>query len=149
MRAAYRDPDLNATGVYTTKVASKVGTRLGKDPTKLRFWLCPTGGDTPRDIIKRNEKQTLHEIIESYLYSSAITPAFWVEVMDISYVELATKRMLRVTYLDANLREKVVRVCDFENGESALMFIRTLISGTNGCFGFPRKQSCRCPCRTC
>jgi ubiquitin carboxyl-terminal hydrolase 7 len=88
------------------QLAAKVGARLNTDPSMLRFFVNPTGGDVPKQLIKRVENQSLAEVLTSNYYNThTIAPYFWYEVSDISFAELETKKLVKVTWLDDHFHE--------------------------------------------
>ena len=95
------------------QVAAKVGAHLNVDPFKIRFWANPTGGDVPKAIVKRVAGQTVQDIVLASFYNVTFV-AFWYEILDVSILELETKRLLKVTWLDANLKEGVRSVIDMQ-----------------------------------
>jgi ubiquitin carboxyl-terminal hydrolase 7 len=88
-------------------MAAKVGAKLNVDPFKIRFLLNPTGGDVPKTVIKRVANQSIHEIIQSSYYTPTVQPVFWYEFMEVSVLELETKRNIKVILLDPHVREMV------------------------------------------
>lgn len=85
-------------------LAAKVGERLKQDPLMLRFTVANGANGTPRTVLKRAANQTVNEIIQtSYLQGSA--SLLYYEVLDVSIVELETKRALKVTWMGAHNKE--------------------------------------------
>jgi ubiquitin carboxyl-terminal hydrolase 7 len=78
-------------------MAMKAGEHLRHDPIKLRFTTTnPTTGQ-PKVVLKRSLNQSISEII-SPNYANPITTVILYEKLDVSIVELETKRSLKVTW---------------------------------------------------
>ncbi|CCV00636.1 unnamed protein product [Malassezia sympodialis ATCC 42132] len=87
-------------------LATKVGERLQHDPLKLRFTAANGPNGTPKTIFRRSANQTVSEIIHSsYLQGHA--SLLYYEFLDISIVELESKRSLRVFWMGAFNREEI------------------------------------------
>lgn len=102
-----RDPEfelvLSKKMTYDT-LAARVGERLGQDPFRLRFTSANGPNGTPKTVLKRSTSQTVNEIIQtSYLQGSA--SLLYYERLDVSIVELETKRSVRVVWMGAHNTE--------------------------------------------
>ncbi|CAG8746887.1 16325_t:CDS:2, partial [Dentiscutata heterogama] len=88
-------------------VAKRVAAHLSTDPLKLRFTTAhPTTG-THKAIIKRSTTQTLSEMLQtSYLPNSA--NLLYYEMLEISIVELETKKFFKVCWLGTTIKEEEV-----------------------------------------
>lgn len=85
-------------------LAAKVGERLQQDPLKLRFTAANGTNGTPKTVLKRAANQTVNEIIQtSYLQGSA--SLLYYELLDVSIIELETKRALKVVWMGAHNKE--------------------------------------------
>ncbi|CAG8517017.1 2181_t:CDS:10 [Diversispora eburnea] len=83
--------------------ASQVAAHLNTDPLKLRFTTAHSG--TPKNVIKRTTTQTLAEMLQpSYLAPSAYL--LFYEMLDISIVELETKKFFKIYWLGTNVKEE-------------------------------------------
>ncbi|RHZ60946.1 hypothetical protein Glove_350g9 [Diversispora epigaea] len=84
-------------------VASQVAAHLNTDPLKLRFTTAHSG--TPKNVIKRTTTQTLSEMLQTaYLAPSAYL--LFYEMLDISIVELETKKFFKIYWLGTNVKEE-------------------------------------------
>lgn len=86
-------------------LAAKVSERLKQDPLKLRFTAANGPNGTPKTVLKRSANQTVNEIIQtSYLQGSA--SLLYYEMLDVSIIELETKRSLKVVWMGAFNKEE-------------------------------------------
>lgn len=85
-------------------LASKVGERLQQDPLKLRFTAANGPNGTPKTVLKRTANQTVNEIIQtSYMQGQA--SLLYYEMLDMSIVELETKRAVKIVWTGAHNHE--------------------------------------------
>ncbi|WFD31159.1 ubiquitinyl hydrolase 1 [Malassezia sp. CBS 17886] len=85
-------------------LAAKVGERLKHDPLKLRFTAANGANGTPKTVLKRAANQTVNEVIQtSYLQGPA--SLLYYELLDVSIIELETKRALKVIWMGAHNKE--------------------------------------------
>jgi ubiquitin carboxyl-terminal hydrolase 7 len=85
-------------------MSQKVGEFLRHDALKLRFTTTKATG-APRAILQRSLDQTISEIIApSYLSQQPAMILY--ELLDISIVELETKRSLKVIWMGMNNKEQ-------------------------------------------
>ncbi|CAO1629496.1 unnamed protein product [Sympodiomycopsis kandeliae] len=88
-------------------MANKVGDRLKHQPLMLRFTTGNGPNGTPKSVLKRTSNQTVSEIVSpSYLQGQA--SLLYYELLDISIVELETKRGLKIYWTGANNKEESV-----------------------------------------
>lgn len=88
-------------------MANKVGDRLKHPPLMLRFTTGNGPNGTPKTVLKRTANQTVSEIVSpSYLQGQA--SLLYYELLDISIVELETKRSLRIYWTGAHNKEETV-----------------------------------------
>lgn len=93
----------------TVQMAQKVGERLKHDPMKLRFTQSNGHNGAPKTIVRRAQNAlTVAELI-SPGYMSSTTNLLYYELLDISIVELETKKSLRITWVGPNNKEDVSR----------------------------------------
>ncbi|KIP09627.1 hypothetical protein PHLGIDRAFT_86496 [Phlebiopsis gigantea 11061_1 CR5-6] len=83
----------------------KVGEYLKHDPIKLRFTTTHATNGSPKTILKRSLNQSISEII-SPTYSNAQTTVILYEKLDVSIVELETKRSLKVIWTGSHNKEE-------------------------------------------
>ncbi|KAG9295196.1 hypothetical protein G9A89_006177 [Geosiphon pyriformis] len=86
-------------------VANQVATHLKTDPLKLRFTTATSGNGTPKTIVKRTTTQTLSEMLLP-AYAGPPTNLLFYEMLDISIVELETKKFLKVIWLGNTIKEE-------------------------------------------
>jgi ubiquitin carboxyl-terminal hydrolase 7 len=90
------------------QIAKKVGEHLKVDPFKIRFWYNSIGTDSPKTVLNRPQgtqaNTQLADIISERMYQTKQLQ-FWFELLDVSLLELETKLFIKVTWLDANLKE--------------------------------------------
>src|SRR5258708_5940291 len=90
---------------YLHQMASKVGEYLKHEAIKLRFTTTHAANGTPKSILKRSLNQSITEIISpSYVVPS--TTVILYEKLDVSIVELETKRSLKVIWTGIHNREE-------------------------------------------
>lgn len=86
-------------------MSQKVGEYLGQDPIKLRFTTTnPTNG-AAKAVLKRSLNQSVQEIM-SPNYTTPTSTVILYERLDVSIVELETKRSLKVTWTGLHNREE-------------------------------------------
>lgn len=86
-------------------MSAKVGEHLRHDPIKLRFTTThPTNG-TPKSVLKRSLNQSIAEII-SPTYVNPQSTVILYEKLDVSIVELETKRSLKVIWTGIHNKEE-------------------------------------------
>ncbi|KAH9079482.1 ubiquitin carboxyl-terminal hydrolase 5 [Lactarius deliciosus] len=86
-------------------MAVKVAEHLRHDPIKLRFTTTHASNASPKAILKRSLNQSIAEII-SPSYTSPSTTVILFEKLDVSIVELETKRSLKVVWTGIHNREE-------------------------------------------
>lgn len=86
-------------------MSAKVGEHLRHDPIKLRFTTThPTNG-SPKSVLKRSLNQSVAEII-SPTYVNPQSTVILYEKLDVSIVELETKRSLKVIWTGIHNKEE-------------------------------------------
>ncbi|KAE8245144.1 hypothetical protein A4X13_0g6070 [Tilletia indica] len=86
-------------------MAAKAGERLKHDPFKLRFTTANGPGGTPKTVLKRTANQTVSDIVSpSYVQGQA--SLLYYELLDVSIIELETKRTLKVFWTGAHNKEE-------------------------------------------
>ena len=86
-------------------MAQKVAETLRHDPIMLRFTTTHAANGSPKAILKRSLNQSVAEII-SPTYVSPTTTIILYEKLDVSIVELETKRSLKVTWTGIHNKEE-------------------------------------------
>ncbi len=85
-------------------MSAKVGERLNWDPIKLRFTTIHSNG-SPKAVLKRSLNQSIQEIM-SPAYVTPQTTVILYEKLDVSIVELETKRSLKVVWTGIHNKEE-------------------------------------------
>jgi len=86
-------------------MAQKVGDHLRWDPIKLRFTTTNTSNGTPKSVLKRSLNQSIAEIIQPSYLTPQSTILYY-EKLDVSIVELETKRSLKVVWMGLHNKEE-------------------------------------------
>ena len=86
------------------QMSAKVGERLNWDPIKLRFTTTHSNS-TPKSVLKRSLNQSIQEIM-SPAYVNPQTTVILYEKLDVSIVELETKRSLKVIWTGIHNKEE-------------------------------------------
>lgn len=86
-------------------MAVKVAEYLRHDPIKLRFTTTHASNASPKAILKRSLNQSIAEII-SPSYTSPSTTVILFEKLEVSIVELETKRSLKVIWTGIHNKEE-------------------------------------------
>jgi len=86
-------------------MAQKVAELLRHDQIKLRFTTTHAANGSPKAILKRSLNQSIAEII-SPTYVNPTTTVILYEKLDVSIVELETKRSLKVTWTGIHNKEE-------------------------------------------
>lgn len=84
-------------------MSAKVGEYLGHDPIKLRFTTTHAQNGTAKSILKRSLNQSIAEIMAPHYTTSAV---ILYEKLDVSIVELETKRQLKVIWTGIHNKEE-------------------------------------------
>lgn len=86
-------------------MSGKVGEYLKHDPIKLRFTTTHATNGSPKTVLKRSLNQSIAEII-SPAYATAQTTVILYEKLEVSIVELETKRSLKVIWTGSHNKEE-------------------------------------------
>ncbi|KDQ18041.1 hypothetical protein BOTBODRAFT_29357 [Botryobasidium botryosum FD-172 SS1] len=86
-------------------MSQKVGEYLKHEPIKLRFTTANANG-TPKGILKRSLNQTLADILQPTAYVNAPSTVIFYERLEVSIVELETKRSLKVVWTGVHNKEE-------------------------------------------
>lgn len=86
-------------------MATKVGEYLRHDPIKLRFTTTHATNGTPKAVLKRSLNQSIAEIMAPS-YVNPTTTVILYEKLDVSIVELETKRSLKVIWTGIHNKEE-------------------------------------------
>ena len=116
-------------------MAVKAGERLRHDPIKLRFTTTELATGRPKMILKKSLNQSISEITAALSYPKQTMAVILYEKLDVSIVDLESKRSLKVTWTGvynkkegthAFLVPKTSMICDIADH---LLKLVTLSSG--------------------
>ncbi|TFK42655.1 hypothetical protein BDQ12DRAFT_676579 [Crucibulum laeve] len=86
-------------------MSSKAGERLRHDPIKLRFTTTHASNGSAKSVLKRSLNQSIAEIMAPN-YINPTTTVILYEKLDVSIVELETKRSLKVIWTGIHNKEE-------------------------------------------
>jgi ubiquitin carboxyl-terminal hydrolase 7 len=87
-------------------MSQKVADHLKHESIKLRFTTSAANG-TPKNILKRSLNQSIQDIITPPSYNAAPATLIFYEKLDVSIVELETKRSLKIVWTGLHNKEEV------------------------------------------
>lgn len=87
-------------------MAHRVGDYLKHDPLKLRFTSSNPQTGAPKAIIKRALNQSVADITQTNYYSQHPNVILYYELLDISIIELETKKSLKIVWTGRNNKEE-------------------------------------------
>lgn len=87
-------------------MSQKVADHLKHESIKLRFTTSAANG-TPKNVLKRSLNQTISDIIQPAAYNAAPSTIIFYEKLDVSIVELETKRSLKIVWTGLHNKEEV------------------------------------------
>lgn len=90
-------------------MALRVGEALKHDPMKLRFTQSNGHNAQPKTVIRRLSNSTVAEMIHGS-YMSAPSNILYYELLEVSIIELETKKSLRICWVNATNKEEVCRI---------------------------------------
>lgn len=88
-------------------MAHRVGDYLKHDPLKLRFTSSNPQTGQPKSVIKRALNQSVTDITQINYYSQQPSVIVFYELLDISIIELETKKSLKVIWTGRNNKEEL------------------------------------------
>jgi ubiquitin carboxyl-terminal hydrolase 7 len=86
-------------------MSAKVGEYLKRDSIKIRFTTTHPSNATPKHVLKRQLNPSIQEIMSTSYVSPQSTIILY-ELLDVSIVELETKRSLKVIWTGINNKEE-------------------------------------------
>lgn len=89
-------------------MAHRVGDYLKHDPLKLRFTSSNPANGSPKAIIKRALNQSVADITQTNYYSQQPNVVLYYELLDISIIELETKKSLKLYWMGRYNKEEAV-----------------------------------------
>ncbi|EJD02278.1 cysteine proteinase [Fomitiporia mediterranea MF3/22] len=87
-------------------MAAKVAERLNQDPIKLRFTTTMPSTNQPKSIIKRSLNQCISDIMSPNNYSHPSSTLILYERLEVSIIELETKRSLKIVWTGIHNKEE-------------------------------------------
>lgn len=90
--------------LLSSQMSIKVAEMLKHDPLKLRFTQSNGQNGTPKSIIRRQANLTVSELIQPS-YMSTNNNLLYYELLDVSIIELETKKSLKITWINASNKE--------------------------------------------
>jgi ubiquitin carboxyl-terminal hydrolase 7 len=87
----------------------KVGEHLKQDPLKLRFTQSNGQNGLPKSIIRRMANSNVAELIQPS-YMASTNNLLYYELLDVSIIELETKKSLRISWVNSTNKEEVGRI---------------------------------------
>ena len=88
-------------------MAHRVGDYLKHDPLKLRFTSSNPSNSQPKAVIKRALNQSVADITGTNYYSAHPNVIVYYELLDISIIELETKKALKLVWTGRTNKEEV------------------------------------------
>ncbi|ORZ20052.1 cysteine proteinase [Lobosporangium transversale] len=90
------------------QVASKLAEKLGIDPLHIQFTAPSHPSGLPKHTLRRSTNMLLQEMLSSgHIHPGMPSNVLYYEKLDISIVELESKRLIKVTWLGPTLRDEV------------------------------------------
>jgi hypothetical protein len=86
-------------------MAAKVGDYLKHDPLKLRFTTCNAQTGAPKTTVRRSPSHAVAELIQPGYQQPPMNTLFY-ELLEISLVELETKKNVRITWMGVHNKEE-------------------------------------------
>ncbi|KEI40875.1 uncharacterized protein L969DRAFT_86115 [Mixia osmundae IAM 14324] len=99
---------LSKTASYEA-MTQQVGAHLNHDPAKLRFTSANQQG-LPKAIIRRQQHATVADFVLPNMQQNAGQNLLFYELLDISLVELETKKNIKITWMGAHNKEESTHV---------------------------------------
>lgn len=120
----------------------KVAEMLKHEPLKLRFTQSNGTNGTPKSIIRRQGNLTVAELIQPS-YMSTTNNLLYYELLEVSIIELETKKSLKITWVNAHNKEDVRTICgSFTLLHHCKLTLFRRSSRVSTASYFPRTQQC-------
>lgn len=87
------------------QMAHFVGDRLGVDPLKVRFTQSNGANGAPKTVVRRQANSTVAEMIQPG-YMATTTNLLYYELLNVSIIELETKKSLRITWVSPTNKDE-------------------------------------------
>jgi len=102
---------LEANPRYLCKIlqmAQRVGDHLKHDPLRLRFTSSNANNMGPKAVIKRALNQSVGDLTQTgYFGHQHVNLSLYYERLDVSIIELETKKSLKITWTGSHNKEEV------------------------------------------
>jgi ubiquitin carboxyl-terminal hydrolase 7 len=89
------------------QVAGALAAKLGTDPMHIQFTSASSPNGLPKHVLKRATNMLLHEMLSGNVPPTVVTNILYYEKLNISIVELESKRLFKVTWLGPTLKDEV------------------------------------------
>jgi ubiquitin carboxyl-terminal hydrolase 7 len=91
-------------------MAQRVGDYLKHDPLRLRFTSANANNLGPKAVIKRALNQSVGDLTQTGFYAHQhVNLVLYYEKLDVSIIELETKKSLKITWTGSHNKEEVSR----------------------------------------
>jgi len=92
------------------QMAQRVGDHLKHDPLRLRFTSANANNLGPKAVIKRALNQSVGDLTQTGFYGHQhVNLILYYEKLDVSIIELETKKSLKITWTGSHNKEEVSR----------------------------------------
>jgi ubiquitin carboxyl-terminal hydrolase 7 len=89
-------------------MAQRVGDHLKHDPLRLRFTSSNANNMGPKAVIKRALNQSVGDLTQTgYFGHQHVNLSLYYERLDVSIIELETKKSLKITWTGSHNKEEV------------------------------------------
>lgn len=90
------------------QMAQRVGDHLKHDPLRLRFTSVNANHLGPKAVIKRALNQSVGDLTQNGYYAQQhVALILYYEKLDVSIIELETKKSLKITWTGSHNKEEV------------------------------------------
>lgn len=97
------------------QVAAKLAEKLEVDPLHIQFTTVSLPSGLPKNTIKRSTNLTLQEMLTpAYPHHGPQHNMLYYEKLDMSIVELESKRLVKVTWLGPTMKDEVLYSIEIE-----------------------------------
>lgn len=89
-------------------MSHRVGDHLKHDPLKVRFTSSHTNNSAPKAVIKRSLNPSVGDMTQiGYYPAHAVNVVLYYEKLEVSIIELETKKSLKIIWTGAHNKEEV------------------------------------------
>jgi len=91
------------------QVAAKLAEKLGVDPLHIQFTTTSSPSGLPKNTLKRSANLPLQEmLVPGHVHLGNQYNVLFYEKLDMSIVELESKRLVKVTWIGPTLKDEVL-----------------------------------------